>query len=111
MSSWQLRRTLARVMGDKTDIGVSTRLSKIHSLRGRYFLCASVHNCRGNGRDIGTLTQVLWWGYSQRTRNESLIVVGEGGRRGANYCHFTNNRLCFRLGLGQREPFRKSGVF
>ena len=69
-------------MGDKTDIGVSTRLSKIHSLRGRYFLCASVHNCRGNGRDIGTLTQVLWWGYSQRTRNGSLIVVGEGGRRG-----------------------------
>lgn len=47
-------------------------------------------------------------GLKQRTRNESLIVVGEGGRRGANYCHFTNNRLCFRLGLGYREPFRKS---
>ena len=32
-------------------------------------------------------------------------------RRGANYCHFTNNRLCFRLGLGHRESPSKRVVY
>ena len=40
-----------------------------------------------------------------RQRNGSLIVVREGGR-GANYCHFTNNRSASDSGFATEKPFR-----
>ena len=73
MTSWQALENT--VMGDKTVIEQQGYRKYIHS--GAGISCANVHNCRGNGRDIGTYYsgQVLWW---LRQRNGSLIVVGRG---------------------------------
>ena len=56
-------------MGDKTDIGVSTRLSKIHSLRGHNCRCHASPSCYTNLRSF-----LFYFIYSAKKGKESFVL-------------------------------------